>query len=249
MDRQAVLERTTEKNVAPEEVREISAQEQLHRDKMPEYRKALYSDTFDTVITEKPKAEPKAAPAVRTSERPAQRFADYTPAAYTASKNVLFENVTTKDFDTAVKTEVKTAPAAVSAPVVAPAPVYEPQPVAAPSEEDALPTRRTMSTLRQNTAEVETAVGTGFFAALSTRTKVVLAAIAFAIILAIVVICVNTGIINAKDANIEALREQVNQKQQTYEEITNQIEDINNFEGSIVEMVTEYAEGHGMLRK
>ena len=215
MDRQEVLERTTEKNgSAPVENREISVQEQLHRDKMPEYRKALYSDDFvtDTLIAEKP----TAAPAVQTAPKNTQKVAEYTP--YAPSKQVYFEDVITKDIET-VAPKVQPAPAAVSAPVIMPAaPAYAPAPAApevavAPSEEDALPTRRTMNTLRHATVEAETQAQAGFFASLSTRTKVVLAAIATAIVLAIVLICINTGIINAKDAKIESLRKQVLQKQ------------------------------------
>lgn len=248
MDRQEVLERTTEKNgSARVENREISAQEQLHRDKMPEYRKALYSDDF---VTELASAEKQSAdPAVRTAPVNAQRFADYTPYAPPASKKVLFEDVITKDVETTAPAAATVSAPAAPAPAYAPKPVAVPEKAAAPSEEDALPTRRTMNTLHRSTVEAATQTSTGFFAALSTRTKVALAAIAFAIVLAIVVICINTGIINAKDANIQALREQVLQKQQTYEEIMNQIEDIENFEGSIVEIVTDYAEEHGMIRK
>ena len=93
----------------------------------------------------------------------AQRLADYV--AYPAgSKKVLFEGLAYKNgelIDTrapaqAPKAEAVVAPAApafVPAPAAAPAPAVAP--VQAPAEEDALPTRRTLDTLRRSDSAAE----------------------------------------------------------------------------------------------
>ena len=101
------------------------------------------------------------------------------------------------------------------------------------------------SSLKQLTAqETKTSV----FSAVSAKTKVVLAAIVFAVIMAIVVICINTGIINALDANIEKMRAKVQEQQQNYENIANEIMDIENGEGVWGEIIKEFAENQGMVR-
>ncbi len=66
--------------------------------------------------------------------------------------------------------------------------------------------------------------------------------------MAIVVICINTGIINSLDANIEKMRAKVQEQQQNYENIANEIMDIENGEGVWGEIIKEFAENQGMVR-
>lgn len=239
-----VLERTTEKDaVKTAQTEELSAAERQHNERRAEYLKLLYAE-------EEP--ELQAAPVVAAPASAAQRLADYKPYSAPASNHTLFDGITYKDGEIVSDVAVKTAPSAQAEVFTAPAPTARvevmPAPVYAPAEEDALPTQRTMDTLRQNTAEVETARRTGLFAGISTRAKIALAAIVFAIVMAIVVICINTGIINRLDASIETLREEVAEEQMKYEALDRERQDILNFEGSIQDIVNQFAEENGMIR-
>ncbi|MDE6676603.1 MAG: hypothetical protein K2K12_02690, partial [Clostridia bacterium] len=184
-----VLERTTEKDaVKTAQTEELSAAERQHNERRAEYLKLLYAE-------EEP--EVQATPVAAAPASAAQRLADYKPYSAPASNHTLFDGITYKDGELVSDVAVKTAPAPIAQAEVftAPAPTARvevmPAPVYAPAEEDALPTQRTMDTLRQGTAEVETARRTGLFAGISTRAKIALAAVVFAIVMAIVVICIN----------------------------------------------------------
>ncbi len=90
--------------------------------------------------------------------------------------------------------------------------------------DDALPTRRTMETVIRPSATVQemtvTETRTGFKAAiasLSVKMKAILCSVAAAIVLAIVLICVNTGIIRSLDSDLTNLKGRATQEQTTYE--------------------------------
>lgn len=139
------------------------------------------------------------APVAAPEEIPsaAQRFADYKPVSATPAtkRRLLFEGLSYKDGELLGAEPV----AAEAAPVAAP--------VTEPDEDDALPTRRTMNTLKRASAqmaeaEAEEGKQVALSQMLSSKAKVVLAAIALVIIVAIAVICINTSILSSLDAQI-----------------------------------------------
>ena len=181
----------------------------------------------------------------------AQRLADYV--AYPAgSKKVLFEGLAYKNgelIDTrapaqAPKAEAIVAPATpafVPAPAAAPAPAVAP--VQAPAEEDALPTRRTLDTLRRSDSAAEEQTRTNALAALSLKTKLVLCAIAAAIILAIVIVCINTGLLSAVNADILAKNARLEELTQNYTQIQEDLDAIRDPSN-----IDEWAQENGMVR-
>lgn len=181
----------------------------------------------------------------------AQRLADYV--AYPAgSKKVLFEGLAYKNgelIDTrapaqAPKAEAVVAPAApafVPAPAAAPVPAVAP--VQAPAEEDALPTRRTLDTLRRSDSAAEEQTRTNALAALSLKTKLVLCAIAAAIILAIVIVCINTGLLSAVNADILAKNARLEELTQNYTQIQEDLDAIRDPSN-----IDEWAQENGMVR-
>lgn len=179
----------------------------------------------------------------------AQRLADYV--AYPAgSKKVLFEGLAYKNgelIDTrapaqAPKAEAVVAPAA-PAFVPAPAPAPAAAPVQAPAEEDALPTRRTLDTLRRSDSAAEEQTRTNALAALSLKTKLVLCAIAAAIILAIVIVCINTGLLSAVNADILAKNARLEELTQNYTQIQEDLDAIRDPSN-----IDEWAQENGMVR-
>lgn len=121
-----------------------------------------------------------------------------------------------------------------------------------PEEDDALPTRRTMETVIRPAAAVQemalTETRTGFRAAiasLSAKTKAVLISVLSAIVLAIVLICVNTGIIRSLDSDLTNLRSRATQERTTYEYLQ---EESNRYTDPDSEIVAEWAENNGMTK-
>ncbi len=115
----------------------------------------------------------------------------------------------------------------VTEPAYAPEPVRVPEydPSYIPSEEDALPTRRTMESIRpvQQTMEKE---NVGFFASLSAKTKLALAVVATVLVLMIALVCINTAIINSLNANIEYREAMISQLVETSNGIQTEIAEI-----------------------
>lgn len=194
----------------------------------------------------------------------------YQAPAAPARKKTLFENVAyvngelvernpeteelTRVFDNAayaqpkVREEVKT-------PVVDEPKNAEMSAVAEPetedSEEDALPTRRTMESVVRSASVQEITVTdtrTGFKAAitsLSTKMKIILLSVATAILLAIVLICVNTSIIRSLDSDLTDLRGRATEQQTTYENLQKE-SDLYTDPNS--EIVAEWAQNNGMTK-
>ena len=194
-------------------------------------------------------------PAQDYSSNTARRLADYV--AYEPAKkgkHLLFDNITYKDYEIVEKPQASAtvaAPARPAAPAYAPtaAPVYTPAapaaPVYAPAEEDALPTQRTMDTLRHAAARADFAEEseTNILSMLSTRAKVAICAIAAAIVLAIVLICVNTGILNAANAEIYVKEAELHNLQETYTQMQEEIDYLMSDE-----YIDSWAEQNGMVR-
>ncbi len=94
--------------------------------------------------------------------------------------------------------------------------------------------------------EEQTEIKTGFFAALSARTKLVLLAVTAAIVLALIVICINTAILNSINADVTNLRGKLSEQQDTYASLSEEIESL---EDPNSEVVSKWAQDHGMTRE
>ena len=124
--------------------------------------------------------------------------------------------------------------------------------IRAEEDEDALPTRRTMETVIRPAAAVkemgiaETRTGLrATLAALSTRTKAVLISIISAIVLAIVLICVNTSIIRSLNSDLTNLKGRAAQERSTYEYLQKESDLYTDPDSEIVK---EWAENNGMTK-
>lgn len=184
------------------------------------------------------------------SANTAHRLADYVAYAPAQGKRMLFEGLTYKNGEL-IDTRAAAAPAVAPAPVFAPAaPAYAPvqapaAPAVKPSEDDALPTRRTLDTLQRGAemTQTEDQTRTGLFAALSLKTKLILCAIAATIVLIIALICVNTGILSAANAEIVVKEAQLRDLQSQY---TQMQEELNYLQSD--EYIDAWAQQNGMVR-
>lgn len=132
------------------------------------------------------------------------------------------------------------APAFVPAPAPAPAAA----PVAAPAEEDAMPTRRTLDTLRHSESTLPAEqTRSNSLAALSLKTKLVLCAIAAAIILAIVIVCINTGILSAVNADIITKNARLDQLTEEYTQVQDRLDSLLD-----PDFIDEWAQANGMVK-
>ena len=124
--------------------------------------------------------------------------------------------------------------------------------VEAEENEDALPTRRTMDSVIRPSATVQemtiTETRTGFKAAiasLSVKMKAILCSVVAAIVLAIVLICVNTSIIRSLDSDLTDLKGRATQEQTTYEYLQKESK---LYTDSDSDIVTEWAIENGMTK-
>ena len=186
------------------------------------------------------------------SANTAQRLADYVAYAPAKGKRMLFEGIAYKNGEL-IDMNAAPAPAAAAAPAVAPAPVFAPAPAEVPAapvsapaaEDDALPTRRTLDTLRRGAEMTGTQeqTNTGFLSALSLKTKLLLCAIAAAVVLIIALICVNTGLLSAANADIVGKEAQLRELQSRYAEVA---DDLDYYQSE--EFINEWADSNGMVR-
>ena len=185
------------------------------------------------------------------SANTAHRLADYVAYAPAQGKRMLFEGLTYKNGELIDTRAAAAAPAVAPAPVFAPAaPAYAPvqapaAPAVKPSEEDALPTRRTLDTLQHGAemTQTEDQTRSGLLAALSLKTKLILCAIAATIVLIIALICVNTGILSAANAEIVVKEAQLRDLQSQY---TQMQEELNYLQSD--EYIDAWAQQNGMVR-
>lgn len=222
----ATLERQKEK-------REISAEEWAHNAQMEKYREILFSGADPEEKTQRePEAVARKAAAWENIPSAAERIAAYRPYTAPASKKILFEGISyNKESGEIVNRNGGELVLDAPAPQTATAPVSAPQ--AAPAEqpretteEDALPTRRTMDTL--NRAEAHTAVAQkggllAAWASVSPKTKAVLIAAAVAVVLAIVLVCINTAILNSLNASVAVKEIELTELTETYNGILEEI--------------------------
>lgn len=242
----AILER--ELQTREEKPAAVSAAEAEHSRRISRnydvFRYSTPTAWANAEVREERVVEREEKPAAPSTSYTVERVSSYTPVAAPSGKKVLFEDVEYKNGELIGNVP---APSASAAPAVAPA--AAPAPVEVPlsaQEEDALPTKRTMETLRSETSEGAVAESkTKFLSALSTKTKLVLLSIVCAVVLAIVLICVNTGIINSLDGDLSGLRARVEEQQQTYQTLGEEIEEATD---PYSQRVVDYAESKGMVR-
>ncbi len=212
-------------------------------------------------------AEPAAAPAPAASaveapvrEAPAHRelFSDLEYKDHTLVRREV------KDDTATLAPEAAPAFAPEVAPAFAPAPAFTPEvaPEAAPAfapasepeteeNEDLRPTRRTMETLKREElytddygAELELDQHVGFFASLSGKVKMALAIVAAAFVVAIALVCINTGIINSMKYDLAARQAELTELTQYSEQLNGRIDEVTD-----PAFVDDYAEHElGMVR-
>ena len=248
----AVLER--EYQARAEERGAVSAAEIEHTAHISaNYHKLMFEDAdlkkwADEVSQEsvQRRLEAYEEPAVKTYPAPAERIAAYMPApAPAATGKTLFEGLVMKQ-GVLVDERAPQTTESVAVPVVAPAPVASPA-----DEEDALPTRRTMETLQhvQSVAmksETYEETHVGFFASLSVKAKVAMAAVAAAVLLIIALICVNSAVLSGLNADLSALRSQEAELARRSAAITQQVDDLQN--NPFNDTVMEWAKNNGWVR-
>ncbi|MBR7186621.1 MAG: hypothetical protein IKD43_03960 [Clostridia bacterium] len=165
----------------------------------------------------------------------AARIADYTqPPAPAKTKEILFEDVTyKKGYYTSSREVVEER---YELPVM-----YDPVPKqqVAPIEDEAIPTAATM--IHRTAAEE---VHVGFWAALSAKTKLLLATVGMAIVVAVMIVCVNTAVINSINADIAAKQARLNGIAHATQQLEQEIEDLTD-----VESVGEWAQQNGMVKE
>lgn len=172
-----------------------------------------------------------AAPAfvnVDPSSVNAARLADYTPhPAVQQGKKILFEDETYKQGC------YTTGPRDTAAAELVYEPVYEAAPAPAPAvsaeteaeTEDTRPTARTMQHLqRPAVEEMITEPQNGFWAALTTKTKVLIAAVVTVIVVALMIVCINTAVIGNIDADIANKQLELDRLARRSAELEQQIE-------------------------
>lgn len=189
-----------------------------------------------------------------------------------SARRMLFENVTYHNGNleghsafSPVMTATVEAPVDAVAEVPVEAPAYEnpsapemrPQESAATAtapaidteieSEDARPTPRTMETLNKTASillhQREEEEQVGLFASLGKRTKLILAAVTFVLMLVIAVICINTSLLNSLEADITTLGEEAAELETRASQIVENIKEITS-----EEYIAEWASENGMVR-
>ncbi len=113
---------------------------------------------------------------------------------------------------------------------------------AAPVQEgsaEALPSSQTMLHKR----EEEQGQGVSFFSALSVRMKAALIGIAVAIVAAVMIICINTGILGSVHAEVSEKRLRLDRLTRSYRQLQERIEDATD-----PDHIDEWAQENGMVR-
>ncbi len=251
----AVLERTTRLRADEEE--QIARAAEEHNRRSTESYKMLVSESFAAAsapVTEAPVKEapveekapeaeafaPVAEPEV-VEETPvvsgyAQAAADYRAVEMPAGRKQLFDGIEYKNGELVRE---------VAAPEIQDGITITPS----KEDEDALPTRRTLETLARPAAlvtaepEAKAEEHVGFLAALSTRTKVALVAVALTIVVLFVLVIVNTVFLGGLDASIAAKQAELSSLTETSQSLHDQI-------GSVTDpsFVDDWAVKMGMQR-
>lgn len=180
----------------------------------------------------------------------AARFADYVAHPAPARGKTLFEDA---KYGQNVSYMRPSAPVREEAPVrTYPAPAksrtYEavrPAPAVEYDEADALPTQRTMDTLRGTAPAIaeREEEGVGFFAALTMKMKIALAAVFTAIVIALVIVCVNSAVLNSLNSDISGKRSELNRLMQNVRQAEQRVDDLLDDDN-----IAGWAQEHGLVR-
>lgn len=218
----AILERAPRQAYTSLKDRLITPAEEAHKQRIADnFRKLRFAnaEAYNSARAGEPVAEPVTASAVKEAEIPsaAARIAQYTPIVAPAGNHDLFGEYVQQERTTYAPQQQEVGESVLTAVPAAPA----------IDDDDVVPTRRTMDTLTRPAAkEAEGAAAkTGILAMLSTKTKAVLATVCAIILLALVLIGVNSGVIRSIDMDIAAkqsqLAELARQTQSVQEQIAN----------------------------
>ena len=244
MSESIILDRELAKRGAS---RELTAEERAHHNKIAEnYRRLILEGAVSVHASEEVLDRPEAE-ATESSVAPAavpsaaERIASYSAveAAPETGRRVLFEGLSYRDGELVVEVPTPTEETVEEALAIAET-ILEPD-----ADEDALPTRRTMETIRQAVRETskQEAAKSGLFAALSTKTKVALAVVAAVIVIVLAIIGINTGIIRSLDASILTREETITQLTEESERILGELEGVRD-----PDAVLQWATERGMTR-
>ena len=251
MARFDILEREQqEKSEKRAELPALTEEELIHASNIAEnYRKLIFSSEMTGEA-----AAARSADIQKEEEfsipSAADRVRDYVPAPAPAKNHNLFADISYVD-GTLLKGGQETtidAIAAAPAPAVDTllAPVAEPEVEAPVDEEDALPTRRTMESIRSRaTAAVEEAVNAhaGFWASLSPKVKAAFISVAVAVFVIVALVFANVAILNSLDASVANKQEQLAELVERSEAIGEEIASIVNPEN-----VDAWAAANGMFQ-
>ena len=170
----------------------------------------------------------------------AARIQSYRRPAVSGGK--LFENVTYKRGGyitgaTAAAPEVM-MPAAEEIPEATMTPVAE-------VEDDALPTAATMLHQKEVKAEAMETVqkGVTFWSALSTKMKAALGTVASALVVLLMIVCINTAVLGTINADISSAQDTLTRVQRTYNQLQNGIGELTD-----PAYVDGWAQGMGMTK-
>lgn len=182
-----------------------------------------------------------AAPAADfDADMTARRISQYVPVR-SIEKKGLFDGLSYKD---GVLYDAAAVAAPVEIPVSAPAPA--PAPAAAEEEdEDARPTSRTMETLRRReavSAEPQSRQTFGAAYELTNKAKLLLAAIALVVVVALAIICVNTSVLSTLSTELGTLETAAETLRAQAMGIEQSIDAVQSFEN-----VAEFAQQMGMI--
>lgn len=186
----------------------------------------------------------------------AARLADYTayPAPAEEGKKILFEGAQytrggyitgQSNVETADRAFAPEGVAEAAAPVFAPA-FENREEAAAPeveAEDDALPTARTMLHRTKTEDVLETDDRVGFWASVSVQTKLLIAAVFTAIVVAVLIVCVNTATIGRVSAEIAEKQSELAELQRQANEIEDRLEEVTD-----PAYVDQWAQQHGMVK-
>lgn len=231
---------------------DLSASAPAYSAPAPAYSAPAATATLERPVMPVHESVAPAAPAAPESAEKdysantAQRLADYVAYAPAQGKKMLFENIAYKNGELIDTRAAAAAPAVAPAPAYAPAPAEMPAaPAVKPTEDDAMPTRRTMDTLHRGAEMTDTApaVRTGALSSLSLKAKVMLCAIAAAVVLIIALICINTGILSSANAEFVVKEAELRDLQTQYAQMQEELDYLQSDE-----YIDGWAEQNGMVR-
>ncbi len=200
------------------------------------YAKLLYGEPTQTA-TPVSSAAPTVAPTAPAEEnRASRRLSQYVAYSTPTTTRKLFENLSYKDgniYDVTATAPVKETAAVAEQVAYAPAKMEE-------ENEDSRPTSKTMETLHR---QVEQKAAVSIVSEISAKAKMVLAAIALFVLVAIAVICINTSVLNSLSSEYAGLQQTSSELSARYEGLRAEVET-----ATSDEQIALYAQQNGMTK-